>query len=83
MKSFIGVTIAVVIVASVLVALTEEAEDYHCGPKYGGKSCSGAYATQCCSRYGACGLVDNYCLVSFGCQRKHGRCRRIDMYTII
>lgn len=45
--------------------------DGHCGVAYNNTICdpnSTAYAGECCSQYGYCGVTDDHCLVSNGCQ---------------
>jgi hypothetical protein len=48
-----------------------------CGPGYG--SCSSG---RCCSRFGYCGDIDEFCDESKGCQSEYGECKKINNFRI-
>ncbi|KAF2872714.1 hypothetical protein BDV95DRAFT_441850, partial [Massariosphaeria phaeospora] len=48
-------------------------KDSRCGTDYKGQTCKGSTWGNCCSKYGYCGKVVNYCEPPT-CQKNFGRC---------
>ncbi|OUM66064.1 carbohydrate-binding module family 18 protein [Piromyces sp. E2] len=67
--SFIVGAVTLMSVVTALPAVRIDNED-RCGSKYG--MCDPG---ECCSSYGYCGLSDEHCNVSKGCQSKYGECK--------
>ncbi|KAG4071397.1 hypothetical protein HA402_005566 [Bradysia odoriphaga] len=57
--------------------------EYDCGPRFGGKSCTGKYTGNCCGIHGRCGMTDSFC-AKLNCDPRHGPCiRAVTDFTLV